>query len=183
MKTGSLYTIVFMFVVSVIFTGTLAITNKLSENKIVKNRELNDRMAILASLDIVSDDDLFEKDLNGQSIYMKTGENGEEAFAVRFSGPGLWGTIKGYIAVSADLKTLIGIEFTEQNETPGLGGRISEDWFKEQFRGLDLTEGIPIKYEDGIDAITGATLSSSAVLKIINTFVERTLPELKVEDE
>jgi Na+-transporting NADH:ubiquinone oxidoreductase subunit C len=72
-----------------------------------------------------------------------------------------------------------GLAFTEQNETPGLGGRIEEDWYKEQFKGTTLSGSLSYGEETGLDAITGATSTSNAVLKILNTFIETTLKELE----
>jgi Na+-transporting NADH:ubiquinone oxidoreductase subunit C len=44
-------------------------------------------------------------------------------------GKGLWSTLYGYLALSADLSTISGITFYEHGETPGLGGEIDNpDW-------------------------------------------------------
>lgn len=51
------------------------------------------------------------------------------AFAVPMEGMGLWGPIKGVLALEPDLQTIRGIRFYQQEETPGLGGEIGADWF------------------------------------------------------
>jgi Na+-transporting NADH:ubiquinone oxidoreductase subunit C len=84
----------------------------------------------------------------------------------------LWGEIESVVGVEKDLKTLTGIEFIEQNETPGLGGRITEGWFKEQFRGkrwpLEVVpEGEPAGDQE-FQAITGATNTTNGVKGILN---------------
>ena len=43
-----------------------------------------------------------------------------KAIAVIFKGAGLWGPIEGVIAFEPDLKTIRGIRFYSQEETPGL---------------------------------------------------------------
>ena len=65
----------------------------------------------------------------------------------------------------------------ESTETPGLGARINEGWFKLQFKDLDISHNI--KYskteptgDDQIQAITGATVSSRSVVAIVNRRVE-----------
>ncbi len=85
------------------------------------------------------------------------------------------GSIEGYIGLSADLSHILGLDFTNHSETPGLGGRISEDEFKEQFRNLDLSQsqdGDYIIYRPApggnVDAITGATLTSKSVSDFLN---------------
>src|SRR5690606_32400126 len=94
------------------------------------------------------------------------------AYAVPFDDNALWGALRGYLGVSADLGSTTGLVFTYQNETPGLGGRIDENWFKEQFRGLPIAPGAALAYgaQDGydIDAISGATSSSAAVMRAVN---------------
>ncbi len=71
----------------------------------------------------------------------------------------------------------MGIDFVSHSETPGLGGRISEEPFKEQFRNLDLSSrnegGEYITYRpapDGnVDSIAGgATLTSKSVSNFLN---------------
>ena len=49
-------------------------------------------------------------------------------------GPGLWGSIEGYVAISKDYSTILGLTFITQSETPGLGGRIGEEEYLSQFR-------------------------------------------------
>jgi Na+-transporting NADH:ubiquinone oxidoreductase subunit C len=46
------------------------------------------------------------------------------AIALQFSGTGLWGPIKGLLALDPEIKTIQGITFYELKETPGLGGEI-----------------------------------------------------------
>ena len=50
------------------------------------------------------------------------------------------------------------------NETEGLGAQALEKSFRDQFKG----KSAPVSYGDGIDAIAGATITSTAVLKGIN---------------
>ena len=103
-------------------------------------------------------------------------ENGEtQGYAFPATGPGLWGTINAYVGISEDYSELLGLEFIKQDETPGLGGRISEDWYKQQFRGIDLEnskDGNYIIYRPSsggnVDAIAGATLTSKSVSKLVN---------------
>ena len=62
------------------------------------------------------------------------------------------------------------IAFTELNETAGLGMRADEDAFKDQFPGksgsVSLVKGDA--GEDQISAITGATVTSTAVTNALN---------------
>lgn len=92
------------------------------------------------------------------------------------NGSGLWDKIWGYIAVDAlNGSTVIGADFGNKGETPGLGAEISTPRFAEQFVGKELMKdgvfrGIavvkPGKTADGqdtVDGISGGTLTSDGV--------------------
>jgi len=110
------------------------------------------------------------------------------AYGFPLKGKGLWGTISAFGVISADLSKMIGIDFTEQVETPGLGARIIETEFKYFFRHLDIGgfSDEPIVPEpiivvkkknqsnieqqtNSLQAITGATQTVSGVVKMVNT--------------
>jgi electron transport complex protein RnfG len=68
--------------------------------------------------------------------------------------------------IGADMKGEIqGLYILNYAETPGLGSKINEDWFKNQFVGKSLSKNkLSVKKDGGeIDSITGATISSRAV--------------------
>jgi len=122
-------------------------------------------------------------------IFVHLNEQNEVvAYGFPLRGKGLWGTITAFGVISADLQKMVGIDFTEQVETPGLGARITETEFKYFFRNLDLS-GFQDKYgqtppiilvkkkeitnreqsTNSFQAITGATQTVDGVLKMINT--------------
>jgi Na+-transporting NADH:ubiquinone oxidoreductase subunit C len=91
------------------------------------------------------------------------------------TGPGLWGEITATVGFDRSLEKLTGVDFLRQSETPGLGARIAEPWFREQFRGKKgpltvVAEGEPAG-ENEFDAITGATLTTSFVKDLLNNTV------------
>ncbi len=198
MKKGRIYTVVFMLIVSAFFTLLLAGANKLYLPKIQENELLAERIAILYVFDIDQSGSAeeilkrFEQNvklttLSGVELYEYTSTDNEPiAYAVPFTGPGLWGSISGYLGVSSRLDHITGLVFTDQSETPGLGGRIDELTYREQFRGLQITAGTILAYgEQGggqIDAITGATSTSNAVMRILNGLLQDTVSKLEVAD-
>ena len=100
-----------------------------------------------------------------------TGESTAFVFVRR--GAGLWGTITAVVGLTPDCSEVTGVTFVDHNETPGLGARISEDWFKRQFRGkagrlTTVPEGTGTLSSREFDAITGATITSTAVRDIMN---------------
>ena len=94
-------------------------------------------------------------------------------------GAGLWGPIWGYIGFEGDLKTIKAVCFGHKGETPGLGAKIADEpSFAEAFVGKQVGTG-DILFEvtkpanrqtenNGVDAISGATITSQALGKTLN---------------
>lgn len=179
--------IVFMLVLSAVLVFILAFINKVTTPIIEFNSEIELKDKILYVFDIPVDSEdpeeinrVFNENVETQDYedtqYFIYKENGEvQSYAVPFEGPGLWGTITGYLGVTKDFTEATGIEFIEQNETPGLGGRISEAPYKEQFRGIDISEPHNDEYVinkpapgGNVDAIAGATQTSNFVTDMVN---------------
>jgi len=108
-----------------------------------------------------------------------------KAYGFRFRGLGFWAPIEGILAVTPDLEKTVGLVILDQKETPGLGGRIAEPVFLDQFAdGLDVSvpagdapflvvSGSPSEPGSAgagrhVDAITGATQTSMAMDRILN---------------
>lgn len=89
-------------------------------------------------------------------------------------GSGFQDKIELVIAVDKDFKTFAGFAVLASNETPGFGDKIKLAYYRDQFAGapaqkLDVSKTGDDKIIDSqIVAITGATVSSEAVVKIIN---------------
>lgn len=183
MKNGYGYTIFFVLVVSAFFTAFLAAVNAYYLPKIEKNKELFVKKAILELFELPTEgtdeqiEQLYanrvkEKKLNGMDINAKVDEAGEAvAYALPFKGPGLWGSISGYVAYDTSFSEIEGVIFTEHQETPGLGARIDEKRFRDQFKDIAIGPTQKLAYKkDGVgelDAITGATITSRAVLELV----------------
>ncbi len=101
-------------------------------------------------------------------------------------GAGLWGPVWGYLAFDEDGRTFDGAIFDHKSETPGLGAKIAEEPFYSQFKGhkltdeghFDVVKGGAHGDIHGVDAISGATITSRAVGTTINTWVKYYLPYL-----
>ncbi len=181
-RESKIYTILFTFIVSFFFVFLLSAANSLTVERSKKNQELFKIRAILNALNVSfsNDEEALEKfskfvqrvQPSDIELY-RASLDGETFYAHVFQGNGLWGPIAGVIAVDATATKIVGIDFVSQNETPGLGARIEERWFKEQFRGKSAEKGLIVTKtrtgaENEVDAITGATSTSKAVERIIN---------------
>lgn len=118
--------------------------------------------------------------------------NGEKVTVIPCYGAGLWGPIWGYIAVAADGRTIDGAIFDHKSETPGLGAKITEEPFYGQFKGKSFGEGETIfavvkggakGASNGVDAISGATITSQALGNTINIWAKYYAPYLKASAE
>lgn len=88
------------------------------------------------------------------------------------SSDGFDGDITLSLGVTAD-GTVKGIEFTELNETAGMGMRCGESAFKDQFNGVNTDAFVLNKAggstaENEIDSVSGASISSGAVVNAVN---------------
>lgn len=181
------YPVIFMLVLSLVLTAALAALNAYTTPIVEFNQDIALKEKILYVFDIdpgsteaeaidkTFNENIETEEFEGNPLYVLK-ENGEaKAYAVPFNGPGLWGSIDGYIGIDKDLKTITGIDFIKQEETPGLGGRIEEAPYKEQYRGLDVSQPTGDSYVinrpapgGNIDAISGATQTSNFVMTMIN---------------
>lgn len=109
--------------------------------------------------------------------YIGKKEDGSVAgYAIISSANGYNGENKVLVGFNEDATMITGIVITEQAETPGLGAKIVENSFREQFKEqssitpLSVVKGIkPEEAKEGeIAAISGATISSSSVVDAVN---------------
>jgi electron transport complex protein RnfG len=96
-------------------------------------------------------------------------------YAMPGAGPGFQDTIALLYGYLPDNNQIVGMEILESRETPGLGDKIYKDAeFVAEFSALSIEpEIVTVKKGTGtqdnqVDAITGATISSKAVVRIIN---------------
>jgi len=105
-------------------------------------------------------------------------------FAVVADGPGFQDRIRLLFGYEPSSKHLIGMTVLESKETPGLGDKITKDTaFISQFSRVEgPVVGVKAGQEKGqsneIVMITGATISSRAVIRAINATLERVAPLL-----
>jgi electron transport complex protein RnfG len=87
-----------------------------------------------------------------------------ETFASSYGGD--LGAMVGY---DLETKRLSGVSITTMSDTPGLGTRTKEPKFIDQFKNVPLEVTSALKADGGgIDAVTGASISSRAVCKAVN---------------
>jgi Na+-transporting NADH:ubiquinone oxidoreductase subunit C len=107
--------------------------------------------------------------------------NEVDQVVIPVEGLGMWGTIYGFLALGPDGNTITGLTYYDQKETPGLGGEISNPQWLALWRGrkafddkwnvairvIKGTAGPPETDPSKIDGLSGATVTSNAVTRLI----------------
>ena len=187
---GNAYTIIYAAVMVVIVAFLLAFVASALKPTQDANVALDTKKQILASLNI-RDIDNAEAEAKYAEV-ITSGElksptltanvDGEEKLIVAMKGAGLWGGLWGWVSINKDGQTVYGSFFNHESETAGLGARITEQWFQDEFKGKVIfdAEGNVVLgvYKKGkapatlsadsyVDAVTGATLTSNGVSDMI----------------
>ena len=199
------FSIVYMFLLTLAFTSLVTVVKVLSEERIETNQRVKLERIVLKVLDVpvpaqASDEKLREifRDrvkaiqVKDKTLYIHYDKNGRNILGYAFpvGGPGFWGPVFGMVAVGPNATKILGLAFYRHSETPGLGARMTEDWFTKQFSGLSLypitgqkkifylkPEGTG-KDPNELDAITGATNTSAAIESFLNRDLDQFLREI-----
>ncbi len=189
---GSLYMVCYAATLGIVCAGLLTFVGSVTRTYREANKEAEKVRNVLGVLDVRYEEscsakqllDIFEKNVRKKKLgdldlfTSMDAQSGEvRLVAVGVDGPGVWGKIKGFIALDPDMKTIRGLTFHEQEETPGLGAEITSVTFRDQFKGKLLvdSEGKPgIRIRAGasgpneVDAISGATMTCDKVEELLN---------------
>lgn len=155
-----------LFLVCLFSAGFLALIFKITEPRIIQQRLLEEKRAIEAVLPQAPQK--IEKIEEPDMVFYKAKDTQGNIFAYVFIAQA-----RGY---SSDIKTVVSLEpegniiavkILEHQETPGIGVRIKEDKFLNQFKNKDIHQQF--------DTITGATISSRAVIDSIKESAKKVL--------
>lgn len=103
-------------------------------------------------------------------------------------GAGLWGPIWGYVALNSDKKSVYGVYFGNEGETPGLGAEISTLPFQKRFDKKQVMKdgqvaiGVQKNAPQGdayvVDGVSGGTITSKGVNSMLKACLSNYLPFL-----
>ncbi len=116
---------------------------------------------------------------DGKTAYKAISADGRHVgWVIRAGGQGFADKIELLIGLDPKAERITGMYVLEQKETPALGSKITDSWFQDQFDGkvtssaITVTKAAPKDGGNEIKAISGATVSSESVTKIVNNAVE-----------
>lgn len=187
---------VILALICVVASASLAVVYSLTRPKIVAQAKLEEENSLK---EVLPQAEKFEPIKSGEEVlYYKAYDSGNNLSGVAFKaqGKGYSSTIETMVGMAID-GTIEAIKVLNQNETPGLGARVieisddttiwdlfkgrkvkkteSKPWFQEQFKGKNSSD---LK---SVQAITGATISSKAIMDSVQKKVEEIKELIKNE--
>ncbi len=122
------------------------------------------------------------KKMRYQTLYLVASDRGVDTIILPLIGKGLWSTVHGFVALSADANTIRAVSFYDHAETPGLGGEISNPSWQAKWQGKNVfgmhghaqirvikgrvnPSSHHAQYE--IDGLSGATLTANGITNMV----------------
>ena len=160
-----------LFLICLVVTAILALTNNVTADKIAANEEQSKQESMFSVLpDAASFQELTEN-----VMYIGLDSSGNTiGYAISTAVQGYGGQVKVMTGVNTD-GVIVGVDvFYNDDETPGLGKNTSNASFRDQYKGLSVMEDIIVSKDNTmgnaqtVDAVTSATISSRAVTRAVN---------------
>ena len=190
-KKSPAYVLSFMAAICLVFGTGISVVNYATQGLLAKNaaRHQNRVLCRAFQLDVAGasaeayqqavDAAIRTSTVGGRTVYECVAP-GKEGVGFVAGGMGFWDRIECVVVLSPDLQRILNVQVLDQKETPGLGARIEEPWFTDQFKGLALAWEAPAgsrvlvganpapNAANEVDAITGATQTSMALMRFLN---------------
>ena len=157
-----------LFIICLVASGVLAFVNSLTAPRILAQKIAKEQIDLKAVLPQAQM--LRPYSINGEVLYYEASDARRNilGYIAKAEGKGYSGTIETFF--SMDKKgDILAIKVSSHNETPGLGAKIVEDEFQDNFKDKELTE------LNDIEGIAGATISSEAVIDSVKQKAEEIL--------
>jgi electron transport complex protein RnfG len=169
--TETLRMVLTLVIICVISAVSLSLVYQITEPKIQQNQLSEMKFALERILpEAVAFDEpaipqeILDRTTGVKAVFVGIDENKSKiGTAVIVEGPGYQDFISLLVAFNANLTEIKSVEVLNQQETPGLGSRIEEEGFIGQFKG---------ELKEDYDAITGATVSSTTVIALVDKAIE-----------
>jgi electron transport complex protein RnfG len=185
-----------LLIVASFFFGLLIAVTSAGLSPRIRQNEINKRNRLVSALlpeakDFIPLDEQIEIQsrrgkLENIVVYKAVSKAGEcVGWSFEAVGSGFADKIKLVIALDKNLEKIAGFDVLASNETPGFGDQIKNDYYRDQFKGAPagelklVTVGEPEKIDSEIVAISGATISSEAVVDIVSNFVTQVKEQMQ----
>ena len=162
-----------LLAICIIIPLALSVTNKVTVKKIAELEAANSKKNMQSLIDA----DNFEECENGEITYYAAINGGKTAaYIFTESSKGYGGDVSVMTAIKPD-GTVAGVAILDvSGETPGLGQNAAKESFFSQYIGLKkgvsvLKNGAKAENNE-VDAVTGATITSTAVTRAVNAALD-----------
>lgn len=207
-KTSPAYILGFMILVCTVFGTAISSVHYVTLDTLKKNEKLHRNRIICRAFHLPVTEmsaDAFQRAIDSNLIHEQIDYGGRTWDVYRekntgnigfvFTGTGFWDLIMGIVVLSPDMSKIMNIQFLDHKETPGLGARIEEGWFTAQFKGIPIAWEQPVdkriiigtapdpEAKNRVDAITGATQTSLALMRFLNGELELFRNAMKEQKE
>ena len=159
-----------LLLICAVVAAIVSLVNALTAAKAEENLKEEKRKAIIA---IFGRDDLRYEKADGTDVYLVyDGANALLGYSVESVSGGFGGDMTLMVGYDG-ARTILGVSIVSHSETPGLGARVkTEAGYLDQYVGKSgevvLNKNGVADGENDVDAISGATISSRAVLTGVN---------------
>lgn len=197
MKNHPLYALLFTIGLCCLCAGALTCANSAWTERIQLNKDYRRGCAIVSALGLwdgtpsreeigtLFGTAIKEKKRGEMTYYVGVRGGRKTGYALDVQARGKYGAIKGIVAITTDRRHIRSLRIYEQQETPGLGGRIGSAAFLGQFDNLPMIEGDQanvvitnkktVKGPNIVQGITGASKTTFAFGRslniVLNTFL------------
>jgi len=190
-----IYPVIFTVFICAVSGLILTTANVTWKDAIAELEALVQSTAVLQAFGLVGAEEVSAQDIRvmyksnitvtvkeGFTQYTLSSNGVQQAVGFNVEGTGRCGLMRGIMVVSPDRRTVKAFKIYFQEETPGLGSKVGTPEFLDQFAGKTLfnPDNIPgMKIARGeagpneIDAISGASMTSKAVVKILNASISQ----------
>ena len=161
--------IVVLVIICIVVTGALAATNQVTApiiEEAIRLAEEKSRTELLPEAEGFEEITGVSVD-NVSAIYKSTNDVG---VVITSSAKGYGGDVVVMTAINPD-GTIKQIKVTEQAETKGIGSKVAgTPSYWENYIGLDTSDALVLNQD--VDAVTSATVSSTALINAVNSAIE-----------
>lgn len=155
-----------LLLICAIVAGVISFIYSLTAEQYEKNIQAtkNDAIGEIFGLEAPTCKEIAKGDTTVYTVY-----NGDTliGYCVESASAGFGGDVALMVGYGAD-RALLGVSVIAHSETPGLGAKVAESAFLDQFKG----QSGALVLGEGVDAVSGATISSRAVTNAVNLATE-----------
>lgn len=170
---------IILCLICLITTGLISLTYELTREERelqAENAANTNRLALFPKAEEFLPMDLPEPAPEGllEVLMVKASDGSLLGYLISASKRGYGGQVPVMVAVSPD-GVILGVRVLDNDETPGLGKKVEQNQFLNQFVNKSVQKPFALSIQSGdfqpIDAISGATISSRAVTEAVNMAV------------